>query len=225
MTPLERITAAVDELIEPRTHREALAPGEAPKSARTGKTIHGAVLTHVPSLLDQLDHVPPGGGVERGQRIPGSRPQAHLDALDTLIEIDHESARAILDLGGTDRGTTEANLRALIGLATGHPDDDIKDLSYTAWAWRTRAAVITGWELPARTPNNTCPVCDHRGTLRVRVDTSTGTGTGFCLNCRTAWDEQQIGLLAEHIRYENSDLIICARDLNQLLTKWAVSAA
>lgn len=206
MTPLERLTQAVDELVDPRTHREGLTPDQAPINARTHRPIHGAVLSHVPSLLEQLAHVPPGGGVERGQRIPGSRPQAHLDALDTLIEIDHESALELAKLGARDRGATVDNLRALIGICAGHTDTTaLVRISSLAWAWRTRASVITGWELPPRSPNNTCPVCATRGTLRIRLDVTTGTGTGFCLSCRTPWDEQHIGLLAEHIRWENHE--------------------
>jgi hypothetical protein len=223
MNPMDRLTQAVDELVTSRTHEE-------PYTKHIGATtVVDRWKSAVPPLLVQLATVPPGGGVEHGHRVPGSRPQAHLDALDTLIEIDHESAAEVAKLGGKDRGETVANLRALVGLCTNCTDPEkVKEVAFTAWGWRTRASVITGWELPPRTPNNTCPNCAQRGTLRVRLDVSTGTGTAFCLHCRTPWDEQEIGLLAEHIRWENRELVICTSGLdkfNELLMTVEVPAA
>ena len=197
MSSEERLLQAVKELTEPHNNVERYTTHVGTTTVTLQHTVQ------MPSLLDQLATVQPGGGVEKGRSAPASRPQAHLHALDTLTEIDHESTAWVRELGGEDRGSTAGNLRALVGLSTGRNEQ--RDVASAAWGWRTRAAVITGWELPARTLANTCPVCATRGTLRIRLDVSTGTGTGFCLECRAVWDEEHIGLLAQHIREENRE--------------------
>lgn len=198
MTPLERLLEAVDQLTQPRSH------GEPYTRLVRGTWITERWETHSPSLLDQLAHALPGGSTDSGHSIPDSRPQAHLDALDTLLEIDTECAQ-LLDLHKVpQRATVAANVRALIGLTLNAAE--LSDVAGMAWGWRTRAAVITGWEMPAKQLDNTCPLCAHRGGLRVRVDVGTGTGTGFCVACRETWDEDSLWRLAWHVRQENDEL-------------------
>lgn len=69
--------------------------------------------------------------------------------------------------------------------------------------WWTWARVVTGWDTPAWQPDNTCPLCGTRGTLRVRLDQQRAT----CVNdaCRETWDESNIGLLANHVLAENNE--------------------
>ena len=206
--PLIRLADAIAELVEPRTHREALTPDQAPISVATLRPIHGAVLTHVASLIDQLNHIQPGGGIEGGShRVPGSRPTAHLEALDALMLIDTESNQWLALLGLRDRDDVAANLRALVGAAPALIAHDLTDLAKNAARWLTLARVITGWEIPAKRYDNTCPLCASRGTLRVRA----GNGLAYaevsaaCVSCWEHWDSTSIGLLAEHIRAENHE--------------------
>lgn len=65
--------------------------------------------------------------------------------------------------------------------------------------WWRQARVIAGWDSPAYRPWATCPVCEHRGGLRVNLEMQ----TGFCVECRSIWGPETIGLLADHIRVEN----------------------
>jgi hypothetical protein len=66
-------------------------------------------------------------------------------------------------------------------------------------SWWHQARIVTGWDMPAFKPRGaTCPVCERKGTLRVKVDGA------LCVDsdCRTIWDATEVGLLAEHIRVE-----------------------
>lgn len=202
----------VDELTRSRTHRERYSLRE------SGTTWTRDHLTSVPSLIDQLQTATPasaGDGAPTGGYR--SRPAAWLEALDTLVHIDLAAAHWVRDLGEDDPGDTGACIQLLHGLHASAPhcgrraprrDDAGKVICCTAHAieadvrqWWTQARVITGWDSTAWRPANTCPMCGERGALRVRFSTQ----SAFCVQCRTTWDETQIGLLADHIRHENSD--------------------
>lgn len=205
-TSLEKLTDAVNELTQPRTHREGLSPDQAPLHARTRKPIHGAVVTTVLSLLDQLElAVEPSGSTSAGHRVPGSTPAARMDAINALLVIDTEVSQAVGVYLDEERPTIAANLRALVGLACELGPLDQKDLARMAGRWHTMAAIVTGWEVPPRRLHNTCPLCAAKGSLRIRVDVNSGSGTGLCVECQETWDEATIGLLAEHIRAENGE--------------------
>lgn len=77
-------------------------------------------------------------------------------------------------------------------------------IEHAVYRWWQQARIITGWDTPAYRPFNTCPVCDVRGSLRVRAD-ALAVEAAFCVECRTVWDNRDIGLLAQHIRHENLD--------------------
>lgn len=205
-TSLEKVTDAVNELTQPRTHREALNPDQAPISVRGGKPLHGAVITRVASLLDQLEQaVEPSGSTSAGHRVPASTPAARMDAINALLVIDNEVSQQVSVFLDAERPTLTDNLRALVGIAAEVGPLDQKVLARYAKRWHTMAAIVTGWEVPAMTPRGTCPLCSSRGALRVRVEVHVGTGTGLCVECHETWDETTIGLLAEHIRAENRE--------------------
>ena len=201
MTPLERLVEAVDELTMSRTHVE-------PYSRLVGQTwVHERWPTQVESLLAQLERcIEPSGSTSGGHRVPGSTPAARMDAINALLVIDAEVTQTVGVYLDEDRATIAANLRALVGLATELGEPDQRDLAKQARRWRTMAALVTGWEVPAtRLTQNTCPLCAARGSLRVRVDANAGTGTALCVECHETWDETTVGLLAEHVRWENND--------------------
>jgi hypothetical protein len=75
-----------------------------------------------------------------------------------------------------------------------HIEHDVK-------RWWTQARIVSGWDSPAWRPDNTCPVCDVRRSLRVNLSLQ----TALCVECREVWDSTTIGLLAEHIRAENME--------------------
>lgn len=130
---------------------------------------------------------------------------------DLADTIDHDTAT-------NDPGTgTIACLQRLAGLRPTitrcHRAHGLRPCEETNWSWCCpahqldhdirrwwrQARVISGWDSPAYRPWATCPVCDHRGGLRINLELQ----SAFCTECRETWSPATIGLLAEHIRGEN----------------------
>lgn len=200
---LERLRLAIRELVEPRRHAEPYT-----YLTDTGTRINDRHITDVPSLIQQLEESVKAGGIgDTGSRVFGSRTPARDDALDVLALIDTACWIWCDHAGLTCRPDTTGNLRALLGAATRFGDEQLEDVSYAARSWVALARVTTGWDKPAFAPENTCPLCGQRGGLRIRVGDGIRStdATAACLNCHEHWDNSNIGLLAEHIRTENSD--------------------
>ncbi len=160
--------------------------------------------TKVPSLMAQLwSNDIPSATAEEGPR-PGfaSRPAARLDALDAAVRIDLEATRWITDLGEQPRRLDTADtITQLHGLSASADRVTQKAIERDVRRWWTQARIVTGWDSPAWTPDNTCPQCGERGTLKVKL----ADGIGMCTHdaCRVTWDKTTIGLLADHIREES----------------------
>lgn len=197
--------------------------------ANAGETWTTRHATDVPSLVHQLLGATPAASKAESGSGAVSRPNARIEALDTVELIDDAAGRWIERLGDTApadtwdrnrqapiRGSgTIARLNRLHGLHAGAPRCDRahgrRDRETGDWCcdshaiehdvrrWWQQARIITGWDSPAYRPFNTCPVCDHRGGLRVNVV----IGSAMCVECRSVWDPTMIGLLADHIRREN----------------------
>ncbi|WP_377322638.1 hypothetical protein ACFJIY_24510 [Pimelobacter simplex] len=159
--------------------------------------------TTAPALLDQLwANDIPSGTVEEGPRAGySSKPAARLDALDTAARIDLEVCRWITDLGETPPLDTKAALRLLHGLSVTAEEPARREIQLDIRRWWIRARIVTGWDSPAGTPDNTCSQRCERGTLRIRL----ADHVAACVEdvCRATWDEATIGLLADHIRAES----------------------
>lgn len=207
MNPAPDIHELIEDLTRTHTHRETYTIRD------QGTTWTRGHLTTVPSLIHQLQNATTATTGATGTGGYASRPAAHLESLDTLIHIDLEAARWVRDLGEDDPGDTTAcltRLHALHASAThcGHDHPTHHGNCCTRHAietsvrrWWSHARIVTGWDSPAWRPDNTCPACDKRGTLRIRLSTE----AGFCIDCRETWDPETIGLLADHIRHENND--------------------
>lgn len=160
-------------------------------------------VTKAPSLIAQLwQNDIPSNAAEEGPRPGfGSRPAARLDALDTATRIDLDANRWVTDMGETAPLDTIACLRRLHGLSASADPVTRREITSDVRRWWIRARIVTGWDSPAWTPDNTCPQCGERGTLRVRLADHIAT----CVDdgCRSTWDEATIGLLADHIRGES----------------------
>lgn len=184
----------VREMCDPTKHREPYF--ETP----TGPTLYHATIAP-PLILQLLDAVEPSSSAEAGSgvaRIAASRPAAAIDAIDTAFRIAVDAARWHRVLGNEDVDETIDLVRRLLPFAL--TDNGLaRDLK----RWWTWARVATGWDRAAWRPDNTCPICGVRGTLRVRFAEQLAT----CLNdsCRETWDDNNIGLLAEHIKTENHE--------------------
>lgn len=201
-TDRRRMTLAdyVQELTQPHDHTETYQT----RSITGTGFVDAHYTTHAPSLLAQLwANDTPSANAEEGPR-PGfqSKPAARLDALDTAVRIDLDASRWVRDLGEDDWHTdTAATIRQLHGLAASADPVTRAAITRDVRRWWIRARIVTGWDSAAWTPDNTCPQCGDRGTLRVRLADHIGTCTND--GCRVVWDETNIGLLADHIRAES----------------------
>lgn len=182
-----------------------------------GTTYDTHHTTEVPPLITQLAEAEVSrSGEEAGATGGKSKPTAHIEALDTLTLIDLAAARWIRDLGEDDPADTIACIRKLYSLAPsthfcGKQKATIENRKVTCCtthnierdirSWWTQARIVSGWDsLPWR-PNNTCPMCSERRSLRIRSDDK----TALCVTCRETWTPENLGLLAEHIRTENGE--------------------
>lgn len=187
--------AMVTELTRSHSHRE---PYTVRRGAEIWRRNH---QTRVPALLVQLAApVAPSTG-EAGAGGYASRPVAHLEALDTLAHIDREASRWVRDLGEDDPLDTIACVLKLYGLHASATEPAQTAIERDVRRWWTQARIVTGWDSPAWRPDNSCPACEQRGCLRVRL----ATRSALCIECRAVWDETNIGLLADHIRTENHE--------------------
>lgn len=198
-----------------------------------GKPVRYHHITSVPSLVLQLIEAEPAGSGEKSGTTAGSRPAARLEALDTVMLIDSEASAWLRRLGHDDPADTldhrgNANpgtgtVRCIKALHVAMMDakpchrlkpSRVKDKqNRDVWCctrhhieadvrrWWHQARIMTGYDSPSWRPDNTCPVCDQRRSLRIKLAAS----TAVCVECRTVWPPDDIGLLAEHIRWENRE--------------------
>lgn len=199
MTTHRDIHTYIAELTRPTTHRE---PYNVTDDNGTTWTRHHTVTT--PSLIDQLAN-PISENADRngGTYTFGPSTPAHIEALDTLQRIDNDAAAHLRRLGHDDPGDTTTTITTLGSLHPNLNDTAQSELEHAVRTWWTAARVSAGWDQPQWRPDNTCPHCETRGTLRIRRD---ATGA-LCIHteCRTVWHEDTVGLLAEHIRLENRE--------------------
>jgi len=157
-------------------------------------------ITVNPPLILQLQWaVETSQAVEEGKRQFTSKPSGRLEAIELVMRIEHETHRMLIHDHGErsshdDYPQMIAAVRHL-GSLTASGDSNAR----TIRGWWAAARVVTGWDLPAFKPNNTCPLCGVRGSLRIKYPTAT------CVECHETWDGETIGLLAEHIKIENHE--------------------
>lgn len=193
--PRPDLADIIRELTTRHTHREHY-------TIKRGRTWYGEDhVTTVAPLLEQLWAADtPSASAEDGPRAGyQSRPAARLEALDVAARIDLDASRWVRDLGEDDPADTIACLRLLHSLLPSAHEVTRRAVEHDVRRWWTQARIVTGWDSPAWKPDNTCPMCGERGTLRVNL----AAQGGFCVECRETWDESNIGLLADHIRSES----------------------
>jgi hypothetical protein len=184
-----------EELTRQHTHRERY---EYRDKGTLWKQDH---VTLVPALIDQLEGAQPQSQNSEGGGGFGSRPAARIEALDTLALIDHAASAWVRKLGHDDPGSTKACVTKLHGLHAGQDEVTRKAIERDMRGWWTQARIVSGWDVAAWRPDNSCPMCDVRRSLRVKIIDM----AAFCVECRETWDETTIGLLADHIRAENGE--------------------
>jgi hypothetical protein len=193
---LELIYDSITDLVRSRMHTQEIS-AYVDKEWRSKRR-----QIEIPSLLDQLQAVFVSSSGEHAGSGFASRPNARIDAMDVLMRIDTEAGNWIDHLGHTIEPELRDNLRWLNQQAPNMTDpEQLHDLALDSRGWATWARVVTGWEVPAFRPNNTCPLCAQRGGLRIRVGDD--NAQGMCVHCGEHWTPATIGLLAEHILVES----------------------
>jgi hypothetical protein len=200
----DEVRAMVAELTRSHRHRETY-------TRQVGATLWtGQHVTEVPSLLVQLRYASASGqGGSRSGSGFESRPAASLESLATLTMIDLEVSRWVRDLGEDDPTSTVACVQLLGGLLPSATRCKLThgrtgcctwhEVERDVRRWYTQARIITGWDAPAWRPDNTCPNCAVRRSLRIRL----AERVGFCTECRETWSPADYQVLAEHIRNES----------------------
>jgi hypothetical protein len=206
------IHTIVTQLTSWHTHRQPYT------QELSGITYAAHHTTNVPPLITQLAQAQVSKSGEESGNGAKSKPTAHIEALDTLHLIDRAAAKWIRQLGEDDPSNTIACIRKLYGLAAnakfcGNTPKtqnrqticcDTHRIERDIRSWWTQARIVSGWDTLPWRPNNTCPMCSERRTLRIRSDDK----TAMCVNCRETWMSGNLGLLAEHIRRENGDEVV-----------------
>ena len=191
----------IHELTQPTQHRQQYLRKRKPRYHTTNN----------PPLLHQLDQttIPSTTHTDTTGRIAGSKPSANIDAIDTANRINTQALGWLTTLGLDTTGTATDHIRRLApqAITAGHCHQPKPTsgccLTHDIRRWWTWARITTGWDQPPWQPDNTCPHCDRRGTLRIRLADKLAT----CIDdtCRATWDDTTIGLLADHIRTENGE--------------------
>lgn len=198
-TPVDNLADMVADLTGPIHHREHYSVQQVNGN---GSTTWVGVdhATTSPSLIVQLHRATfQAAQTDVGGR-PGymSKPTARLDAIDTLAKIDAEAARWVQSLGKQYPGDTSLCVRLLGSLMPSADRSTRSAVEHDVKRWWTWSRILAGWESPPWKPASTCPLCAHRGGLRVRLDTR----SAVCNACWETWSPETIGLLADHIRSE-----------------------
>jgi len=191
----------VQALTEPTTHHEPRTRQRTHPDGTPDWLTDNHRTISLPLLEQLTSAIATTGAIEGGAHTFTSKPAARIDAIDVLQAIETEALSWCrrLHLPTMDKRTGhQLDVRTLVRSAAANAGDTIsRDLR----SWWIRARTVTGWDSPSWRPDNTCPLCTVKGGLRVRLDAQ----TAMCVECGEGWDSGTIGLLADHIRAENSD--------------------
>lgn len=210
----QRMTLAdyVRELTETHSHVETYQT----KSITGPGFVDARHITRVPALLAQLanNDIPSVAADEGARAGYASKPAARLEALDALVGIDLAVNRWIVDIGDQPHHLDTARALRQLHSIVGNADQVTRRaVEHDVRRWWTRARIVTGWDSPAWTPDNTCPSCGERGTLRVKepIGMCTFKGDDRRDACGATWTRETIGLLADHVRAENEQKRVVQR--------------
>ena len=199
----------IRELTQPYSTTETIRQPAEGKDGRwrTTRRLH---TVHHAALLDQLAAAAGDSSSlsdeDAGRSEFGSKPAAHLEALDVLGRIDAASHERAVDLGIEQPRRTKSTvpglplrdrLLAIAGKIGDRPDPEVK-------RWHAWARVATHWDAaPFRPAAVPCPQCWATDSLRVRLDEHLAS----CTSCGTLWDQSgdpehgSLQVLAAHVKW------------------------
>lgn len=133
-------------------------------------------------------------GDDRCDRTYGAR----IEVEDPEVDDEAGGAFEMTDELGLDSkdsllGSPEPRPTRRVWCCTAH------HVEHDVRGWWRQARIIAGWDSPTYRPFATCPSCSKRAGLRINLTSH----TAVCVECRTVWGPESIGVLAEHIRREN----------------------
>lgn len=183
----------INELIHPFTTTERVTqPHQGPDGTwRPKSTLHH--VTH-PCLLDQLEHATNGAtNVSDDDATRGafaSKPATHLDALDVLARIDHESTTL-----AAEHEIPALPLRDRLSRISGKVGDRTHPV---VKRWWVSARLATHWDSPPFRPAGApCPACWETKGLRIHLVDRLAR----CVECGQTWEGPGVSVLAQHVRW------------------------
>lgn len=205
----------IAELVDRHRHREHYTRD---LTAGLGYRLGQDHVVDAPPLLQQLEAATPSPAGDTEAAAGGgfkSQPAAHVESIDTLILVDREASRWVREWKIDDAGLTTLDCVRKVGALMPRMDRCHRHkparrgdgtVACCTWhaaeadvrRWWVQARIVAGWDSPAWRPDATCPMCDQRGTLRVRLSAK----AAVCVECRDTWDPSTISHLADHIRAE-----------------------
>lgn len=199
---LAAIHEAAEALCDPHQHSE---PRWEWDHNRHRKPLNPHKVT-LPGLIQQLREMAEPGSGEEGtaaKSIAESRPPVTLDAVSLLAAIEFGAARRCIELGLTNRGTAESNIRAVAAEAARVDSDRQRVLASELRSWHNQAEVVTRWRNGAVELVAPCPaadehghVCNARGTLLANPETH----AAWCVACGHQWAPEDADSLFAHVR-------------------------
>lgn len=199
----------IRELTQPYVTRETVTQPTQRNGAWADETrIH---TVHHPSLLNQLRAAGNGStnlsDTDAARSAAGSKPAAHLEALDVLARIDRQSRNLAATLEAGEHHNLELRLLAISGKVGSEIHPRIR-------SWWATARLTTHHDTPPMRPHGVpCLNCWELDSLRIRPEDEMGS----CTKCGEVWDRTgeaghgSLMTLAEHVRWCSDHEITKAR--------------
>lgn len=154
-----------------------------------------------PSLLNQLRNAGHGStnlsNSDAARSAAGSKPAAHLEALDVIARIDTQSRHLALSVEAGDIPNLEARLLAISGKVGGETHHRVR-------SWWAAARLATHHDTPPMRPHGVpCLSCWAIDTLRIHVEDEFAA----CTSCGEVWDRSgdpghgTLITLADHVKW------------------------
>lgn len=184
MSHLESVADDVMRLISPWSHAERL-------EGATHISTHPSLISQLRDALTASQGGDPQGDTPKS--IPESRMPLPEEPFVVLLAIRAAAKMYREDYGLT--GTDEATLAMMPGVIARLDEDEAGFVANEIYGLRQRAEVALSWQLRSRTLRGSCPACDRRHTVIVRLDDH-GPVDAACSGCRTVWEREHLGVLA-----------------------------
>lgn len=205
-----RVPSLIDQLLEPNPggtgELSGSSAGSRPAVRVEALDTIALIASEAGEWIDRLGAVIPAARIRAGVKLHTLRGSEACRALVVLRALHAGLPRE-------DRCGRAYGSRVEIEPEEGdEPESDSKDslLRKREWccrahqieadvrSWWRQARIIAGWDSPTYRPFASCPVCSKRSKLRINLSSH----TAVCVECRTVWGPDTIGLLGEHVRVE-----------------------